>query len=158
MAHEETLAKTSLFADFSPEHIRKLAAVVDEESIPAQSELFREGDGGSDLYVLALGTVKVLKKGKDGDEEEVATLGSGSYFGEMGLVLQDHTRTGTIRAMEDSKVLKVTQEALAKLCEDDPSFGREFYRAVARGLARRLNMTNRDVAQYRAYWREHRHG
>ncbi len=158
MAHEETLAKTSLFADFSKEHIHKLAAAATEESLPAHSEIFREGETGSDLYVLALGTVKVLKKGSDGDDEEVATLGTGSYFGEMGLVLQDHVRTGTIRAMEDSKVLKITQDAINSLCESDPALGREFYRAVARGLARRLNITNRDVAQYRTYWREHRHG
>ena len=158
MAHNDTLAATRLFKSFSAAHIAKLAAVATEESVPAQTELFREGESGSDLYVLALGTVKVFKRNEEGDREEVATLGTGSYFGEMALVADNHIRTGTIVAMEDSTVLRITTESIMNLCDDDPVFGREFYKAVAQGLVRRLNMTNKNVAQYRAYWREHRHG
>jgi hypothetical protein len=66
--------------------------------IPAQTDVFREGDPGDDFYVIETGRVAVLDGGA-----EIRRLGPGDAFGEIAL-LRAVPRTATVRALEDTEL------------------------------------------------------
>src|SRR5262249_28909004 len=58
--------------------------------------IFRQGDLGDSVYVIKEGECEVFREQK-GEQQLLATLGPGEYFGEMAL-LSDRSRNATIRA------------------------------------------------------------
>jgi len=125
------LQKATLFRGVAAGDLEKLAALAREEIVAPGHELFREGAAGDALYIV-----------------------SGSYFGEMALVDDDHKRSATVAAKEPTTVHVYAREGIEKLCESDAPFGRNLYRALARGLARRLAVTTTDAAFYRSQSRK----
>jgi len=71
--------------------------------------LFEQGSLGKDFYVIINGEVGVEKDGVP-----TASLSSGDFFGEIAL-LHTSARTATIRVLQNSCLLKITQEAFWKL-------------------------------------------
>ena len=156
MNQAQALKKTFLFANFTPAELEQLAQVAREQHVQAGQAIFSEGDQGSEFYILVLGTVSVTKT-RDGSDEEVATLGSGSYFGEMAVCDDDHVRSATIVAKEPTTLLVFAESALESLFQRDHAIAHRFFRTLARGLSRRLRSTTQDAAYYRAMFKEHHH-
>ena len=75
-------------------------------------DIVREGDVGTSLFLIQEGTVEVLKRGPDGIETRVATLGPGQQFGEVA-VFQRVRRTATVRAVTRVRLVQVRREAAA---------------------------------------------
>ena len=137
------LRQTRLFEALPEPELVKLAALAKASRFNQGDAICREGESGSELFVLVLGSVRATKGGND---EDVATIGSGSYFGEMSMASPDHKRAATIRALEDSEVLVISGDELNALADQDAAFGYAFYRALARGLAQRMRAAANDVA------------
>lgn len=151
------LQKTFLFKDFPAAELEKLSAVTKYEKLPHDSVLFREGDKGEKLYLITLGSVRVLKKNRDGVDEEVAQLSTGSYFGEMAVIEGDHERSATIVTQEQTELLTLAQTDVARLFAKDDRLAHHFFRAMCRGLVNRLRNTTQDAAFFKALARG-RHG
>ncbi len=49
--------------------------------------MFEQGDRGELVYVIEAGTVVIERRHSDGTDEELARLGIGEYFGELGPLL-----------------------------------------------------------------------
>ncbi len=146
----EVLKKTFLFRDFSAADLKKLASAAKEDNLGPETPIFREGEAGDALYIIVLGSVRVMKKNKDGSSEEVATLGTGSYFGEMAIVTDDHERTATILSKEPTTLVMLKRADIEGLAAKDDKFAHTFYKAVARGLAKRLAATSTEAAFLKA--------
>ena len=156
MNQAQALKNTFLFADFTQPELDKLASVAREHHAQSGQAIFIEGDQGNEFYILVLGTVSVSKN-RDGTDEEVATLGTGSYFGEMAVCDDDHLRSATIVAKEPTTLLVFSQDKLDDLFAHDHAIAHRFFRTLSRGLARRLRSTTQDAAYYRAMFKEHHH-
>jgi CRP-like cAMP-binding protein len=154
MNNAQALKKTFLFQDMPQTELDKLAHAAKEEQISSGEAIFNEGDGGTNFYVIVLGSV-VVQKNRDGQSEEVAHLGTGSYFGEMAVVDENHERSATIVAHESTTLLSFSQAALEKIFEKDHALAHHFYKSLARGLTRRLHATTQDAAFYKALARKH---
>lgn len=77
-------------------------------------DIVREGDVGTSLFLIQEGTVEVLKRGADGTDVRVATLGPGQQFGEVA-VFQRVRRTATVRATSRVRLIQIRREAAAML-------------------------------------------
>jgi CRP/FNR family cyclic AMP-dependent transcriptional regulator len=157
MDFPRTLAKTFLFKDFPSEDIERLANIAIEEKRPQESIVFHENDHGNQFYVIVLGSVGIIKKNREGADEEIATLSTGSYFGEMAIVDDDHVRSATVVTKESTTLLVFSQPSIQKLFANDDRLAHHFYRSLARGLSRRLRSTTIDASFYKALVK-HRHG
>ena len=147
---KDALSRSLLFGDFPSDELDKIAQIAHEHQLSPGTELFRSGDSGEELFVLAMGTVRVLKAGARGDLEEIAVLGSGSHFGEMALVNKEHRRSATVEAQELSHLVGVKQSDLEKLCQSDQALGHHFYKTLSVNLARRLSNTSDDAAHFKS--------
>jgi NADH dehydrogenase len=94
--------------------IARSETVVSQRFGPGQ-EIVRQGDPGSRFYIIHTGKVEVVRQNSDG-EEILATLGPGRYFGEIAL-LENHGRTATVRAAEETIVLSLARRDFKMLVE-----------------------------------------
>ncbi len=86
--------------------------------------IFHQGDLGDSVYVIEEGECEACREHKD-EQEFLAILGRGEYFGEMAL-LSDRTRNATIRARTAMNILIIPKADFNKLRQSVPAFGDVF--------------------------------
>lgn len=74
-------------------------------------EIVSEGERGRDVYIMRDGAATVEIKGDDGATREVASLGPGDFFGEIGFLVEN-IRTATVRADGPVKVFRLNAPEL----------------------------------------------
>jgi CRP-like cAMP-binding protein len=103
------LGELELFQGLDEDALRAVAAAVVEESVEAGRIIVREGDFSQDLTIIDEGEAIV-----EHDGEEVAKVGPGEMFGEMGL-MQKATRSASVRAATDMRLIHLTKFDLNRL-------------------------------------------
>lgn len=81
--------------------------------------IIRQGDEGSELFVVQAGEVAVSVRGNSGQDAELQRLGPGDFFGEMSLLAGDR-RAATVRTTTDCELLVIDKPALAAVFESAP--------------------------------------
>src|SRR5215472_16709118 len=103
---------------------------------PAGQYVFREGDLGTEMYIINEGKVEILNR--MGTEDRVlAVLEKGDFFGEMS-VLEDLPRAATARALTDSRLLQINGSTFDQMLQGNP----EIAVRMMRKLSRRLRETD----------------
>jgi CRP-like cAMP-binding protein len=123
------LAKCDLLRHLPPEGIEEILPCVRRTRLGAGEILFRAGDPGDALYIVARGKVDVLARSETagGGERAIALLDEGQAFGEMAL-LSGGARTATIRAATETELLQILREDFERLVAAD----RQLAQAVQR--------------------------
>jgi CRP-like cAMP-binding protein len=113
------------------------------ENVAAGSSILKEGDDSEDFYYIFSGLVKITKSIKDegGTQKHLATLGAGDFFGE-GALLSDKGRGATVEAVEDSKLLKLSQAKFEALVTKDPQAAVGIILGIVKVLNARLQGMN----------------
>jgi NTE family protein len=137
-----------------------LVAIVDRlklETFTHGDVVFRKGEPSGSMYLVRSGQVDVVLEGETtghSDQEPLASLGPGSFVGELGLLL-DEPRSATLLAVSDSELLALSRSDLDDLLDRYPAIALD----LSRELGRRLVATNRRIAppaftRYAAVWGE----
>jgi CRP-like cAMP-binding protein len=125
------LTRTPLFARLTDEQRRALADSFERRRLLARVEIFREGDRADAFYVVAAGQVEIVK-GAHGDAPKVlATLGPGSYFGEMGLV-EAAPRSAGARMASPGELLTLTKPHFQAMVQTYPSIAMQLNAEIIR--------------------------
>jgi CRP-like cAMP-binding protein len=98
------------------------------ERLEAGSIVIREGDVADRFYVIAEGCAVVTRQG-DGGSEELARLGPGEYFGEMGMIT-GQPRNATVTISDDGPAVL--------LCTDRKGFLAAFHAGASGDLAQTM--------------------
>ena len=122
------LSGVALFSACTKNELRRIAALVDEIEVPEGRTLAREGHLGAEFFVVVAGTATATRRGR-----KVATIGPGSFFGELAL-LDRGPRAATVSADTDMRLLVLTSRAFSTLLDDVPSVSRRMLRAMAERL------------------------
>jgi CRP-like cAMP-binding protein len=102
----------------------------------AGETIFREGDLGTEMYIINEGKVEILNR--MGEEDRVlAVLEKGDFFGEMS-VLEDLPRAATARALSDARLLQINGSTFDQMLQGNP----EIAVRMMRKLSRRLRETD----------------
>ena len=80
-----TLRRIPLFRDFNDEQLSQVLATVSERRLPKHQFVVREGEPGDTFFVIASGSVAVVRVGPDGRETILSILKEGDFFGEMSM-------------------------------------------------------------------------
>ena len=125
------LHRIELFDSLSVEEVTKLAQALHTIPFGPGEILTRQGAEAHWLYIIVSGTVSVRVSIED-KEREVARLGEGRFFGEMGL-LTGEARTATVVAVDEVECYRLGKQVFQELVEERPEIAEE----VAAELARR---------------------
>ena len=136
------LKKIHLFAGLSDEQLGMVAAQFTDESQKAGTTIFEEGSLGDTFYLIFSGKVIVFrtrrKKGNGEEEQELAILVAGDYFGEEAL-LSNQRRNAGVRTEEDVVLLSLPRAKFLELLKKIPQMKPNFEISVeSRKLSRRL--------------------
>jgi len=103
------------------------------KQLPAGTTLIREGDFGEVMYLVVKGQLQVSKQVIEGAEKILSLLDVGQYVGELGL-LTEAQRSATVRAVVDSEVIEIDQQAFLQLMQDNPRMALDLMRQMAHRL------------------------
>jgi len=115
----ELLRKVPFFQKTPEEDFEKVVQLLKPRTIPAGESVIREGETGKSMFLIARGVVRVLR-GKGRDEEVLASLLPGEFFGEMAL-LHDDRRSATCRAVTPCALYELTREDIKRIAEIAPA-------------------------------------
>ncbi len=112
------LREVPIFTGLSPEDLERIAEIAEEQLFLDKALLGREGEPGHALFIIASGTVEVIKQ--VGDAEKVlASLSSKEFVGEMA-ILESATRSATLRARGGVRTLVIDGEAFNTILLERP--------------------------------------
>ena len=119
-------------------------SVFERRVVPKGTLVVRQGDYGSEAFLIQSGLVKVLAEDQNGKSVDLGTLNAGQIFGEMALIAGG-LRSATVETLDDCTLIVITRETLkGKLEKSDPTV-----RAIMGMLMKRLQQGN-NALLYRA--------
>jgi CRP/FNR family transcriptional regulator, cyclic AMP receptor protein len=124
-AYLDHLAAVPLFAACSRKELQTIARASDELSIPEGKVLAEQGEIGRECFVILEGSASVKRNGR-----KVATLGPGSYTGELSL-LDKGPRTATVTAETPMTVLVLGPREFSSVLEQVPGLAHKLLATLA---------------------------
>ena len=131
---ETLIGACRLFGGVDETGLSAISDAAVEVSFPAERVIAREGEIGSGLFIIAEGSVRVVRDGRP-----IANLGKGEFFGELS-VLDGAPRNATVIAEEPTICLALATWDAERVLRDQPGVAL----AVLRVLAGRLRAATAD--------------
>ncbi len=154
---EESLAyflgTVPIFTDLGKRERIQLESLVHIRSYKKNELVFQEGDPGSGMYIIRSGRVQVFSRQSEGEELELARLGSGDFFGETTLAAPA-SRTASVRTLESTELLGLFRADLLELIKKQPTIACKILMGVTRIISERLQVADNNLMQLRT---EHPH-
>lgn len=137
----ELLAKVHLFSGLSPDVIRLIGAIAEEEEHRTGTMVFHHGDPGDRLYLILQGKVRISRTIPGMGEEALAVLGPGDAFGEMSL-FDDAPRSADAIVHDTCRLLSVPRARFEELLFARQDIAHDVLWSAVRILSKRLRETN----------------
>jgi CRP-like cAMP-binding protein len=105
--------------------------------------IIHQGSTGDSMYVIQGGRVEVVQHSDSGEEQHLAFLERGDFFGEMA-VFEKETRSATVRASGEARVLRIDKKTLLTRIRDDPLLAINLLKT----MSHRVRELNTEVAHH----------
>jgi len=142
---QQILESVPLLAACGPEALAGLATRAEFVTLKKDELVVREGEQGDGLYVVVSGRLQAYSALNGHPERIYVRYSSGDWFGETPL-LSGETHWASVRALNDSVLLKIPREAFETMLRRDPR--------MALGFTQRMGerMTQLREEKQRAKW------
>ncbi|MBT3790997.1 MAG: cyclic nucleotide-binding domain-containing protein [Alphaproteobacteria bacterium] len=127
------LRDSDLLSGVSEEELRRLDPQPELISVSAGDTLIRQGEVGSDYYLLVHGRRRVFLEGDDVTKKLINSILPGEGVGEMSLLTDDLT-SATVLAMHDSHLVRFSRKSYLQLMESSPDAALQVTRTVIKRL------------------------
>lgn len=131
MELKEQLAGVPLLAGLPDKVRRRLAEIGKRRRYTTDETIIREGESGVAFYIVLSGSARVEQRG-----ERIGQLAPGDFFGELALI-EEHARTATVIANEDTECLGFTRWEFTALVDEHPEVAVPIMHVLIRRLHRR---------------------
>jgi CRP/FNR family transcriptional regulator, cyclic AMP receptor protein len=115
------LSRTRLFAGVPSAELEPLLADFRLRRYASGCFVFREGDPGDHLYLVATGEVKISRTTNAGGEAVFAVLGRGDLFGELAVLQEDAARSADAQAIADTECFVLHRQPLVAFLKAHPA-------------------------------------
>jgi SulP family sulfate permease len=140
---ELALRDMALFAGLDDEEMAVLTTLLERQELAHGDTVFREGDAGDRLYLIARGSVSIKVQLTDENRaRRLATFTPGVFFGEMAMIEGEHRSADAFAKGECVVLFALSAERLAQIVQLHPQLGIKLYRNLSRELATRLRATS----------------
>ena len=131
------LKNVALFKNLSLDELFLIDKALEQQQVLSNETIYTEGSWGDHLYIIAEGTIKIIKT-LDGEQQEIKQLSQGQYFGEVALFDNAPRWDGAI-ALRDCTLLKLEKKRFISLITQRPHIILE----ICRFLSKRLRETDK---------------
>jgi len=140
-----------LFTGLGKKEREALARHTIAKTVPAHTQLLREGERSDSLYIILYGKVKVYVSDAHGEEAILNIQGANEFFGEMAL-LDESPRSASVMAMEPTRVAIMTKAAFRECLAEYPDIAYNLIRFLSQRV-RVLSGNVRNLALLDVYGR-----
>ena len=144
----EKLKQIPLFAGIceNDDFMNEVSRISTIRKFRKEETIIKEGDIGSEMFIVYDGAVEIVKRTRAGDDYTVVKLKAehNVFFGEMALI-DDDKRSATVLSSEDSVFIVIEKDDFEKLGNKKPEIGLPVTRVILKTLASRLRKTNEDM-------------
>jgi CRP/FNR family cyclic AMP-dependent transcriptional regulator len=137
----ELIKQAPVFADLNDDEIGAIAEICKEQQVARNAYVFKEGEPGNRLYILADGEVRISREIPGTGEEALAVLKRGACFGEMSVFDRSERSTDAI-ANTACTLLTIARPDFEMLLDFNRDLAYKVLWAVVRLLSGRLRATN----------------
>lgn len=130
LATHELVGRVPLFTGLSPDRLVRIERLLKPRLYFPGELIVRRGDRGDAMYFISSGAVAVAVPGLD----QPVRLGSGDFFGEMALVL-DQPRNADVTAIAYCQLLVLDKRDFNRLYSNDPDLKGPIDAAIERRLS-----------------------
>ncbi len=123
------LRQVPLFGQLTLDQLATIDEVLVEETYIADEVICREGELGSDLYILFEGEVEIVKNFGSPRPVRLHRQVAVTCFGEMA-ILADEPRSATVVATSDCRLLSLSGARLKELIMQTPEISFDFFRVL----------------------------
>ncbi len=132
MIRIELLKQVHFFKNFKTEDLDLVKEICEKRKYNASHTVYREGEEASSMFLIELGSVRIIK-----NAEDMVIFGKGDTFGEVSF-LDGGNYQGTAVTMEESHLIEIPYKELRKLLQANPAMASGFYSEAARFVSRKL--------------------
>jgi small-conductance mechanosensitive channel len=125
------LESVPVLSTLSPEIRTQIADRSKIAEYGAGEFIVRQGDQGDSLYIIRTGSCGVYITKDEKQQNKIATINSGEFFGEMSL-LTGEPITATVRAMVDTTVIVIDKANFSIILNDNPAISVELGEILAK--------------------------
>jgi len=134
------LRNVPLFSGLDEKRLGVLVPMMMRTGFSRNETIIGAGDPTDSLYIVISGRLKVLMSDEQGREVILAILGSGEFFGEMGL-LDDSPRSASVVTLEPCELLSISKTDFKRCLAENSDLSL----MVMRGLVRRLREADQKI-------------
>jgi CRP/FNR family cyclic AMP-dependent transcriptional regulator len=143
------IRQAAIFADLTDDERAHVAEICQEQRFKFGQTIFREGEPGNRLYIIAEGEVRISRDVPGSGEEALAVLKKGACFGEMSIFDRSERSTDAI-ANTDTALLTITRSDFEIMLDFNRDIAYKVLWAVVRLLSTRLRQTNDNLRSFLA--------
>lgn len=136
-----------VLGSLTPEELDHVLGFVVARRYRAGEVMFRKGDPGQSLMLIASGRLKISVSGADGKEAVLAVLGVGEILGEMA-ILDNKPRSADATALEPCEVLMLHQRDFVPFLERNPTVAIRLLAMVSDRLRRTSELLEERVLHH----------
>ena len=118
------LVSIPLFEDLDRRELQRISGWMDDVDLPTEHHIVHQGAFAYEFFVILDGQAEVLR-----DDEHLADLGPGDFFGEIALVERDR-RTATVVARTPVRLGVMLGRDFMEMEEELPHVAERIARAV----------------------------
>ena len=127
------LKSIDLFGSIPSEELIRVAQIAEEEQFETDTPLFKEGDFGDSMYIVANGKVMVHK-----GDRTIVELEKGACVGEMALLDQE-PRSADVTVNAETTLLKITQDGFYELMSSNMEIMQGIVKLITSRLRKATN-------------------
>jgi len=135
------LRHLKILADLSDEDLIRFLGFMEVHTARQWAPIVHQGDHGDAMFFVLDGEVRV-RLIISGKESTLVTLGPGDFFGEVALFDQG-PRSADVVANSDAVLLKISDEAFARMSEAAPDLAAPFLIGIGKTLTARIRADNK---------------
>lgn len=142
----EVIKKIPFFEGLSETDISYITNKLRFMNYPVNSTICKIDDPGDQMFIIISGKVKVCIYDANNEEQQVAELAGGSYFGEMSL-LTGEPRTATVITTEEAEMFILHKDQFDEILARFPSIqlvlGKIMSQRLRQNLAKAMEMSKK---------------
>ncbi|MBI5664105.1 MAG: Crp/Fnr family transcriptional regulator [Nitrospirae bacterium] len=115
----ETLKKSQIFSSLKDDELESIGKLIETITYKNNENIFVEGDPSDKFYLVAEGSVKILKHTMMGKDIILEIMSPGDIFGGVA-VLDKKPFPASAQAMESTTVIWISRQNLLKIMDEYP--------------------------------------